>query len=242
MLVEAAPPVQDHASSTDRPVARRIASRLTRWRMLHSTINAARDSRTALIDRLLNIHTTGYRESPTGATFADSIYYGANDYLLLRKLIKPLRLAPDDVVFEVGCGMGRTVCAFARKNIKKCVGIEIDQTLAAITAENARTLRGRKALIEIHAVDAALADYTQGTIFWFNNPFGAQTMAAVMRAIELSLQAHPRSIQVAYIHPLQEHVLAACPWLRCVHRAHPILYTSAEASYWTNDGRVPKEV
>lgn len=208
--------------------------RLRDWPLLHSLIVGARDWRTAIIDRWLRIHTTGERTRPDGTAFDDSLHYGAIDYLLLRRLMKPLRFGSSDVVFEVGCGMGRTVCCFARRRVGKCVGIEMDPVLAEIAAVNARRMRGRRAPIDIRVGDAALADYTEGTIFWFNNPFGAATMSAVLRAIELSLAARPRSIQIAYCHPCQEHVLAACTWLRCVHRYRPLLYSTAEASYWVN--------
>jgi precorrin-6B methylase 2 len=89
--------------------------------------------------------------------------------------MKPVRIADHDVVMDIGCGMGRVLCVFARRRLKKCIGIEFSGELAGIAERNARALRGRRAPIEIRIGDAAEADYTEGTIFWIYNPFGERT-------------------------------------------------------------------
>src|SRR4029453_3693274 len=124
---------------------------------------------------------------------------------------------------------------FARTSVRKCIGIEFAPELAAKAQANAASLRGRRAPIEVRIGDAAACDYSDGTIFWLNNPFGAATLSAVMGRIGESLQASPRRIQIAYIYPFHKQVLASLPWLRCVHREQSMFCTTSEALYWSND-------
>ncbi|MCI0364604.1 MAG: class I SAM-dependent methyltransferase [Phycisphaerales bacterium] len=216
------------------PSGHRRASRLANIPILQAGVQSMRDVRAALIDRWLRINTCGSAVAPTSSAQGDAVFYEPTDYRLLQKYIKPLGLKGDDVVFDVGCGMGRTVCILARRTIRKCVGIEIDPLLAECARSNAVTLRGRRATIEIRLSDAAVADYSDGTVFWFNNPFGSKTMEATLERIEESLKVQPRRIQIAYVYPIHERVLWNCSWLRCVNRLRPLLYSTSQAVYWTN--------
>jgi SAM-dependent methyltransferase len=206
--------------------------------LVRSAVNAARTARAGAIDKWLRIDTiqsnTGGNGS--GTTFGDEVFYEATDYLLLLRYMKPLRLGPDDVVYELGCGLGRTLCMFARREVRKCVGIEFNPELATKARANAARLRGRRAAVEVRVADAAHSDYSDGTIFWLNNPFGPYTLSAVMQRIAESLQNRPRTIRIAYIYPFHRDVIDALPWLRCVHREHSIFCGTSEAFYWTNAG------
>jgi hypothetical protein len=141
------------------PPGYRRASRLASIQFLQTGVQSVRDARAMLIDRWLRIKTCGSPAAPTSSAHGDAVFYEPTDYRLLHKYIKPLRLKKHDVVFDVGCGMGRTVCIFARRLIRKCVGIEIDPMLAECAKANAATLRGRRAVIDIRLSDAAVADY-----------------------------------------------------------------------------------
>jgi len=237
------PMVQQVESSRIAPrpkwldAGRGIARELSRFPPLHAVVVSAREWRDRAIDRSLGIDTRPplNTKSNPATRFGDSVWYEATDYALLQQYMRPLRLDAADVAYDIGCGVGRTVCTFARRQIAKCIGIEVVPELAGIARTNAVTLRGPHSPIEIITTDAAEADYSDGTIFWFNNPFGAQTMAAVIAQIERSLLDRPRPIQLAYVFPFHEDVLQASGWLRCVHRERPMLNSSSEASYWTND-------
>ena len=96
---------------------RDIARGLSQFTPLHTTLMSAREIRDRLIDRALHIDTAPprSRKSVANAMFNDSVFYEATDYMLLRRYIKPLKLSSADVVYEIGCGVGRAVCAFARR-------------------------------------------------------------------------------------------------------------------------------
>jgi precorrin-6B methylase 2 len=204
---------------------------------LRSLVLAERNARSRLCDRWLGINTIAeYRQGfdPAATRFRDPIGYEPSDYLILRKYMKPVRLSSDDVVFDVGCGMGRTLCLFARCRVNKCVGIEYVPALAAAAEQNAARLRGRKAPVEIRVGDASEADYSGGTVYWIFNSFGEGTLLRVLQRIEDSLRASPRSIQLIYVNPKHESLLRSSGWLRHTGNVRSALYRTYHASYWEN--------
>lgn len=209
---------------------------------LPNIVHIARRLGATIIDRWLNIHTVRppnlYRSFELSTFFGDALEYQVVDYLLLRRYIKPVRIEPDDVLIDIGCGMGRVLCVFARRRLSKCIGIEFSGELASIAKRNARSLHGRRVPIEIRVGDAVDADYSSGTIFWLYNPFGELTMRAVLSRIGASLSTSPRRIKIIYVNPVCEEVFRQFSWLKCTGVRNFSLYKSGEegakVSYWTN--------
>lgn len=217
-----------------RTIITPMAQRLRRIGALKRAILRLRQWRARAIDNALNIHTP-YPHSERyrlDTQFGDAVPNEPVDYLLLRKFMKPLALSPQDVMYDIGCGMGRVVCMFAREKISRCIGIEFDPQLARIAEENARRLRGRRAEIEIRCCDAAVANYSAGTIYWMFNPFGSQTLEAVMHRLHQSVAQHPRIIQLVYVNPVHEHVLERAGWLERTADVQSPLFGGYGASYW----------
>jgi len=223
----------------DRGAVDRITDRLRRSSILKQAVFFGRRVRTRAIESYLNIDTT----NPPGKRFsldtlnADPVPYEAVDYMLLRRYMKPVRLGGDDVVFDIGCGMGRMLCLFARRSVRKCIGIEFDRELAQIAVSNSRSLRGRRAPIEVRCGDAIEADYSEGPVYWMFNPFGVATMRQVLSRIRESLARAPRCVQLAYINPLHEHLVEELGVFTCVARAHSMFFKTYGASYWIHDPR-----
>ncbi len=199
---------------------------------------------TEWVDHVLNIDTVS---PPAGtisykARFDDSVAYVGYSYVKLWKYVSLLRPSSEDVVFDVGCGMGRILCTFARRSVRKCVGIEISAELAERARQNAAQLKGRKAPVEIRVGDAAEADYSEGTIYCFFNPFGIRTLQAVLQGIRESVESSPRRIRVAYFNAVFENVMESCGWLRCYGRRESLLTRGwGKVSLWTNeDSKVPR--
>jgi SAM-dependent methyltransferase len=224
--------------SQDRPrVLHSLANCLRRSHGLTKLVVTARCARTSLIERWLNIHTAGppRAESAHLTRFQDLVHYEPIDYLLIHKYLKPVRTQPTDVFVDIGCGEGRPLCYFARRNLAKCIGVEIDAELAQKAQANASRLRGRKAEITVWVGDAVEADYSEGTIFWLLNPFGAQTLGAVLERIERTLVTRPRRIQLVYGNPEHEAVLRSAQWLTCTGRMTSPWFSGGDATYWTNE-------
>ncbi len=214
----------------------RASGTLRELKFLRAAVLGARRQRTLLIERWLNIDTTGETENDEvqGACNADTVGYAPTDYLLLRKFMAPVRHTPEDVVVDIGCGMGRLLCLYARKDVRKCLGIECDERLASAARDNAARLRGRRAPLEIRTQDATLADYSEGTIFWFFNPFGPQTLRVVLERIRKTVDARPRRIQVIYVHTVLEEEFERSGWLRRTRRVESPFFLTQGASYWNN--------
>ncbi len=143
----------------------------------------------------------------------DNFEYATVDYWNVRKVISILKPGPEDVFYDIGCGMGRIVCSMARKSVKKCVGIELLEPLCEKARANAAHLRGRKSPIEIICNDAASADVSDGTIYWLFNPFGESTLRETLANIRCSLRENPRRIRAVYYNSTCEQVFLGAGWL-----------------------------
>src|SRR5689334_6021466 len=98
-------------------VHRRVhRSRPARW-----VKSLARRMIDGVVERRLGIDCTSPGEVWAAGELGDSLYYSACDYPFLFKCIKRMELGPDDVAFEIGCGLGRALCLMARRGVKKCV-------------------------------------------------------------------------------------------------------------------------
>jgi SAM-dependent methyltransferase len=169
-----------------------------------------------------------------GSEFAshndDGSGYESPDYANLRKIIAFVDPKPHDVVFDLGSGMGRVLCLFARRKLKGCVGIELYPSLCEVAERNAQTLRGRVSLIEVRQGDVAQADFTDGTIFFLFNPFGAETLRAALKQINASRRKAPREIKLIYYKDLHANVLEDCSWLEKFNEMKT--FSGIRVSFW----------
>lgn len=160
-------------------------------------------------DALLGIDTVTVPATVTSSgnqsVFADSYAYSSPDYADLRRVIARLSLCRSDVVYDFGCGLGRFVCLAARCRVAKVFGIEINRALLERCRQNAASLKGRKAPIELRVEDASQTAVGDGTVFFFFNPFGPATFGAVLANVERSLAANRRKCQLVYVNPQPGH-------------------------------------
>ena len=150
---------------------------------------------------------------PTQPKHGDSVAYEVPDYTYLRRVRRILNPGPDDVVYDLGCGMGRFICLMAQRKVRRCVGVELQPQLCDIAQRNARQLRGRQAPVEIVCADAATANISEGTIYYMYNPFGADTLRDVLDNLRRSLSPDPRKVTIAYYNAIHERLFSAEPWL-----------------------------
>lgn len=209
---------------------------------LRHVVRRLRQTRARCIDRYLRIDTiTPVDIGERCSLHGDSVHYEPPDYPRLAHTLWAARIEPDDVVYEIGCGMGRIVCVLARRRIDRVIGIEISSALADRAQRNLMTLRGRRSRAEIIIADAANADYTGGTVYVLYNPFGERTMRAVMRRIESSWVADPRLVRIVYMHPVHHEVLDALRWIRKTAQFRLPGYKSGSAIWESVDCPGPKD-
>lgn len=172
----------------------------------------------ALIDTFYGVHTLAerrYAAIDVAATrHGDPSTNMPSYYLRLRALRDALDLTPQDAVTDLGCGCGRALAVFARLPLRYCRGIEFDRGAAGVAQANAKRLRGRRAPIEVIRGDAA--DYLFGdeTLVYLFNPFGPETLRAVLVNLRRSLETKPRRLQLCYYHPKYREVIEDAGWLK----------------------------
>ena len=191
---------------------------------------------TVLWDKVLGVSTLGLGrgECPNGAQFGDANWYQSKRFHLNWQFIHPLKLSPDDVFYDIGCGAGRMLCIAALGRVSKVVGIELSHELCELARRNASQLRFRRAPIEIREGDAALADYSSGTVFFLCNPFGAVTTQAVLDRLHQNVIEQPRRVRIIYIHPHSIHrqIFDTAKWLHPVREQQFIAGGKTTACYY----------
>jgi SAM-dependent methyltransferase len=180
--------------------------------------SAIRGFEVTMGDAVLGVSTLGTKRGDypeCGSANDDSFWYESKSYYLNWLYLRPLRLKAADVVFDIGCGAGRLLFMAAFAGVKRCIGIELSTKLSELARSNASKLRLPHAPVEIHQADASNADFSEGTVFLFCNPFGPKTLDAVLDQIRRSLTKNPREIRMMYIHPEGSHreYFATCDWL-----------------------------
>lgn len=185
------------------------------------------------IERALGINCRASALPELNGHYNDAWEYEPCDYPFLLRCLSVLELQPDDVVFDIGCGMGRALCLLARRRIARCVGIELSPELAAGAEANLRSLRGARSPAEVRVVDAAFADYSDATAFYTFNPFGDDTMRAVLERIAQTRKTNPRPIRMIYLNPFHEHILEESGWLKRVREVRAP-WSNTFASYWVS--------
>ena len=174
----------------------------------------ARYAESVLGDCWMNVNTRGsvYFKQVRGS-HSDAFDFETSAHSTLTKVIRLVKPTHQDVVYVLGCGKGRAVCHFARRPVAKVVGVELSQDLFREAEGNARRLRGRWAPIQIINGDAANVEMTGGTVYFMFNPFGEETLRAVLKNIEMSLRSEERQITVVYARPLFDAVFSEFSWL-----------------------------
>jgi SAM-dependent methyltransferase len=195
-------------------------------------LNHVKAAHNAICDRRLGIQTVGEFRPQDSSAHGDAKRSAPLAYRLIARYIGLLELQPRDVVYDLGCGTGRPICMFARQNVARCVGVELDKRIADTARRNAAALKERRSEISIVEADAASLNYRDATVFWLYNPFGRATMAAVLARIEAGLRQSPRQVRFCYVTPEEEDVFAACGWLSRYKTQRPLLYRSGFASFW----------
>jgi SAM-dependent methyltransferase len=162
----------------------------------------------------------------------------STDYEFVEKVIDSLKLGPNDVVVDIGCGLGRVVCAAARRRVREVVGIEGDAGIALQCEENVRrmTRRGWRRAEKV-SVYGKLADddaldpvWTSATAYYLFCPFGEATLLRVATKIR-RLAAQP--VRFAYINPAYERALGEAGFRRTGEwPAVPGLHSGLAVAFW----------
>ena len=162
-------------------------------------------------ERRLRISTRGIE---TDAQH-DSEPYETMSYRTVWSILAHLDPGSSDVFVDVGSGKGRVLCCAARYPVERVVGVDYSERLCDAARENARRMRGRRAPIVVQASRAEDLDYSEATVLFLFNPFGAPTLARVLEKVR---QDARRGIRIAYAQATHDDVFKQQRWLEQTER------------------------
>ncbi|NUM88412.1 MAG: methyltransferase domain-containing protein [Bdellovibrionales bacterium] len=103
------------------------------------------------------------------------------DYRVFEMLFDGVRLSPDDVLVDVGCGKGRLFNFMLSGGWRgRMVGVEVNPAIAAFTRNRLR----RHENVEIIEADVTMLRDVPGTVFYLFNPFTAPVMERFLQRLE----------------------------------------------------------
>lgn len=187
--------------------------------------------RTHYFEKKLNIQTDeDFSFKDELSLHKDGKPYGPISYHALRKIIDYLKLKPEDVFVDFGCGKGRVVFYVALQNIRRVIGVELNQELINIAYRNLANFKFNKAAIKLIHCDAVYFKINDENIFFMFNPFGYETFKAVIENIKNSLVKNPRQIRIVYVLHWHRKLLRQQNWLTLEAE----LEGSTPTSIWRN--------
>lgn len=185
-----------------------------------------------LTDRRLGVGTGRSTTEPVldpvvaaTAQHHDGVAYSPTPVGQFRRILRELPVStPSDFTFlDLGCGKGRTLLLAAEKGFGRVVGVEFDPGLAETARRNTETCNlgtgATTGAVEVVCGDAARYEFPlEPTVVFLFNPFGEDTLRAVVDRIEESLTLWPRPFVVAYFNPMHHEVLDGSTTLRATVR------------------------
>jgi precorrin-6B methylase 2 len=172
----------------------------------------------------------------------DFVPYQPSHWLPMRWAFRKLRLGPDDVFVEIGCGKGRVVCEAARHPLARVIGVEISPRLVELARANVERGRGRFRCQDIEIVTADATGWAipdDMTVAYLNYPFVGDTFRRVIDNIDESIVRNPREVRLVYMCPALEDYILHTTHFRLVEkrrgRGKRANSTSATVSIYQQD-------
>jgi SAM-dependent methyltransferase len=134
----------------------------------------------------------------------DRVRYVPSGWHVLPRALRYVGVSDRDTFVDFGCGKGRVVHQAARRPFGRVIGVEVSPMLAE-TARNA--LAARSHHHRCRNVEIVVSDVRQFrvpddmTIGYLFQPFGDETLAALLRGIVESIDRHPRPVRLIYLWP-----------------------------------------
>lgn len=140
---------------------------------------------------------------------AEMVFYQPTPVRHVLDLIHRARLGPDDVLVDLGSGMGHVPLLVSICTEAQACGIEREEAYVNSARRAAEALGIERATFL--AQDAREADVSRGTVFYLYTPFTGEMLRHMLD--RLHDEARRRSIRVATLGPCTPAV-ASEPWLR----------------------------
>lgn len=154
----------------------------------------AYDHLDALLSGILQLEPPA---APSIELSAEMVFYQPTPARHIFGLLRQLRLAPHDVLVDIGCGLGHVPLLAAILTGARSFGIELEPAYVASARRAADALGLDRVRFDI--ADARAADYTAGTVFYLYTPFRGAVLRDVLDA--LRAQSRQRAIRICTYGP-----------------------------------------
>lgn len=151
-------------------------------------------------------------EAPDDATIEqppEMVFYQPTPARHVFDLIRRLDLGADDVLMDLGSGLGHVPLLAAICSDARCIGVEREAAYVACCRRSADALRLPR--VDCLQQDARDADFSRASVFYLYTPFTGSVMRAVLDS--LRAEAARRPIRVASYGPCTP-TIAGEAWLQ----------------------------
>lgn len=142
------------------------------------------DRADACLDALLQFQAP---PDPLVPITSEMIPYQTTPVRLILEMVDRLALTSDDVVYDLGAGLGRVVFAVALLSTSTIKGVEIEPAYVEYARQHADKMK-LTTVSFIHA-DARVVDYTDGTVFFLYTPFKGTILRRVLALLRAQARA-----------------------------------------------------
>lgn len=147
-------------------------------------------------------------DSPPTHPGGEMVFYQPTPARHIFEMLRLLNLSPQDVLVDLGSGLGHVPLLSSMATPAQCIGIELEPAYIACAQKAAAQL----GLIDVQFVegDVRWADLSHATVFYLYTPFTGTLLREVLD--RLRDEARRRTIRIAAFGPCVE-ALAAEDWL-----------------------------
>lgn len=163
------------------------------------------DWRDELVDGVLQLVPS---TTPAATLPADMVAYQPTPARHIFELLAQAQLTADDLLVDLGSGLGHVPLLAAICTEAGALGIEREAAHVACAQAAAAALQLPRA--RFRCMDARAADFSAGTLFYLYTPFRGAVLRTVLEALQRESQR--RAIRIAAHGPIVA-ALAAQPWL-----------------------------
>lgn len=143
------------------------------------------DQLDTLIDGLFQIEAP---PEPLHAITAEMIPYQTTPMRLVLDMVDRLNLTSNDVVYDLGAGLGRVVLTVALLSSSRVIGVEVEPAYVAAAQQRAHALGLSR--VSFIAADARAVDYGDGTVFFLYTPFKGTILRRVLALLRVQARTH----------------------------------------------------
>ena len=188
---------------------RRELDRFTRYAPgSHGQDHFGFDGLDVLLDGIIDV--PGH-PNPTRSPLPDMVHFEPTPARVVLDLIDHVGIGPDDVLYDIGSGLGRVVILVSLLAGVRAVGVEYQPEYYSYARRCADELRVTRASF-VNA-DARAVDYADGTIFYMFTPFKGAMLGSVLET--LREEARSRRITICSYGSCTRF-LFGLPWLRAI--------------------------